>query len=82
MTEQQRREHAALRDIPDAYPDAWEDDYEGDVLRGRILADISHAGEGELLTDDAMENEEQTLLEKMCSHHQYVVQLRNETIFD
>ncbi|KAJ7818940.1 hypothetical protein B0H13DRAFT_2378621 [Mycena leptocephala] len=62
LTEQQRC------DIPDPYDDNDSfNGYEQDVLRGRMPADISHAGED--LTDDAVEDAEQTLLEKLRAHH-------------
>ncbi|KAJ7727652.1 hypothetical protein DFH07DRAFT_871547 [Mycena maculata] len=43
MSQEQRRELDAIRDLPDPYgdDDAWEDD----ILHGRAPAEISHAGE-------------------------------------
>ncbi|KAJ7019155.1 hypothetical protein C8F04DRAFT_1276622 [Mycena alexandri] len=69
LTEQERRAENALRDIPEPYDagDAGWDEYEDDVLRGRTAADISHAGEA--LTDDAVQEAQEDLLEGLRFVH-------------
>ncbi|KAJ6550722.1 hypothetical protein B0H10DRAFT_2242599 [Mycena sp. CBHHK59/15] len=42
LSQQERRAHDAMRDLPDPYPD---DDWEDDIVHGRAEAQISHAGE-------------------------------------
>ena len=75
MTAQQRRANNRMRDIPDydddsaANPEAM--DYEDDVLRGRVAADISHAGEA--LTDEAATESTQSLLDELRAHHKCVL---------
>ncbi|KAJ7113062.1 hypothetical protein C8R44DRAFT_741400 [Mycena epipterygia] len=69
LTEQQRREENAQRDIADPYDadDVGWEDYQEDVLRGHTTADISHAGEA--VTDEEVEDAEESLLEQLRTHH-------------
>ncbi|KAJ7092066.1 hypothetical protein B0H15DRAFT_948248 [Mycena belliarum] len=65
MNEAERRDHERMRDLPE------DDDagygYEGEVLRGEAIADISHAGED--LTEEAIEEADISLLEQLRAHH-------------
>jgi hypothetical protein len=68
LSEAQRREEEAWRDVPDPYD--VDDMYEQDVLHGRTAADISHAGEA--MNDEAAADAGQSLLEQLRAHHKYV----------
>ncbi|KAJ7107542.1 hypothetical protein C8R44DRAFT_726451 [Mycena epipterygia] len=73
LTDAQRAELDALQH--DHPPDIPEDDgdaaYEDNVLRGNTAADISHAGEA--MTEEEVEDADQTLLERLHSQHKFVV---------
>jgi hypothetical protein len=72
LSQEELRERNAWRDIPDSFDDndAAGGEYEDDILRGRVAADISHAGES--IDDDAAAENSQTLLEKLRAHHKCV----------
>ncbi|KAJ6618424.1 hypothetical protein B0H10DRAFT_2217727 [Mycena sp. CBHHK59/15] len=61
MTEAQRAEEDIIRDVADPYEQF--DDYEDQVLRGNIAADISHAGED--LTEEEIHLADRNLLEEL-----------------
>ncbi|KAF7367673.1 hypothetical protein MSAN_00831000 [Mycena sanguinolenta] len=69
LREQQRQSELASRDVPDPCgdDDAWGDEYVDDIMRGRTVADISHAGED--ISEDAAAEASQTLLEELRAHH-------------
>ncbi|KAJ7710600.1 hypothetical protein B0H17DRAFT_1123733 [Mycena rosella] len=70
MTQAQRHEQDHVRDVPDPYDELDENafaDYQDDVLRGHIAADISHAGKD--LTEDEVQNTDRSLLEELRAHH-------------
>ncbi|KAJ7435673.1 hypothetical protein B0H11DRAFT_1937391 [Mycena galericulata] len=70
MSENERRLHNALRDVPDTLNDddmGGEWAYEDDVLHGRVAADISHAGEA--MTEEDIELADESLLEHLREHH-------------
>ncbi|KAF7341883.1 hypothetical protein MSAN_02043900 [Mycena sanguinolenta] len=69
LRQQQRQSELASRDVPDpsANDDAWGDEYIDDIMRGRTVADISHAGED--INEDAAAEASQTLLEELRAHH-------------
>ncbi|KAJ7658481.1 hypothetical protein B0H17DRAFT_1145582 [Mycena rosella] len=71
MTETQRRAYDAMGDLPDPYVEPCDDNYEDDVLRGNVTAEISHAGEGP--TEEEMREDGQTLLEQLRAHQKYVL---------
>lgn len=79
MTAAQRREEDSIRDVPDAVDDNGSDSgdvfraYEDDVLRGRLPADISHAGED--LTDEEVHIADRSLLDELRAHHKCVRRL-------
>ncbi|KAJ6525515.1 hypothetical protein DFH09DRAFT_1095569 [Mycena vulgaris] len=70
LTWQQRRDHDNLRDLPDAYPD--NDEYDDNVLHGRMPAQISHAGEA--LPEDS-ERADEDLFQGLRESH--LVQLES-----
>ncbi|KAJ6528195.1 hypothetical protein B0H19DRAFT_1083718 [Mycena capillaripes] len=61
--------------IPDH--DTGHDVYEEEILRGRATADISHAGEA--LSDEAIDDADQSLLEQPQSHHNQLFRRRHDT---
>ncbi|KAF8209728.1 hypothetical protein K438DRAFT_1959963 [Mycena galopus ATCC 62051] len=62
MTRQERQQHDALCELPDAMEDdnGWEDD----ILRGKTTAEISHAGEAIQDEDEQLEADED-LMDKL-----------------
>jgi hypothetical protein len=72
MTQEQRREHEAFLEVSGGF----EDDsggYEGDVLRGTMAAEISHAGEA--IQDPEEDRADEDLLEMLREQQRYALQL-------
>ncbi|KAJ7798059.1 hypothetical protein B0H14DRAFT_3492934 [Mycena olivaceomarginata] len=71
------RERNAWLDIPDSFDDDTTfGAYKDDILHGRVAAEISHAGES--VQEDAAADS-QTLLEKLCAHHNLLFAKRHDT---
>ncbi|KAJ7094752.1 hypothetical protein B0H15DRAFT_798886 [Mycena belliarum] len=67
MNEAECRDHERMRDLPEDDDHDTGYGYEGEVLRGETVTDISHAGED--LTEEAIEEADISLLEQLRAHH-------------